>query len=489
MPENLSTECTPKLSAELGYGLRQGILSQWGTLAQSLSSIAPTATPAMVIPLVIAVSGRSSWIAYLLATVGAALVALHINVFARDSSSPGSLYAFVQEELGPWSGTVAGWAVLIAYIGTAAAVTGGVVQYAQGLFGGFFLRPTWATILILASVSIATLLAYENVELSARFMLWAEAVSISLILLLFFFPGHAYHFAWDPSQFSREAFQMPPIRAGLILAIFSFVGFESAAALGAEAAHPLRTIPRAVLGTAVLSGVFFVFSAYTEVAAFGGRLDLLTNSAAPLQLLAQLKGAAWLAPLLTVGAVVSFFACTLACITASARTALLISAHGSLPSPLSWAHDKNRTPHVAVLISGLATAVPAVWLTFRHVSGFDIYGWVGTIATFGFVTAYFLVVAAALVRLQRRKQSNSWNRALGVVTLLFLGWAFAGSLNLGVTGPERLLAPIFFALLLVGVVSGVIFRRTQAKTVTTAAGTAGLATPKTSENYECEENG
>jgi amino acid transporter len=313
-------------------------------------------------------------------------------------------------------------------------------------------------------------------------MLWAEAVSISLILLLFFFPGRAHHIAWDPSQFSREAFRLPPIRAGLILAIFSFVGFESATALGAEAAHPLRTIPRAVLGTALVSGVFFVFSAYTEVAAFGGRLDLLTNSSAPLQLLAQLKGALWLAPLLTVGAVVSFFACTLACITASARTTLLISAHGSLPASFGWAHDKNKTPHIAVLISGLATVIPAVWLTLRHVSGFDIYGWVGTIATFGFVTAYFLVVAAALVRLQRRKRSNSWNRAVGAVTLLLLGWAFVGSLNLGAAGPERLLAPVFLALLLVGAASGAIFRRTQTKVVATTAETAGLTIPKTSEN-------
>jgi amino acid transporter len=469
-----STDSKSTLVGERGYGLRQGILPQWGTLAQSLSSIAPTASPAMVIPLVIAVSGPSSWIVYSLATVGVFLVALHINVFAGSSASPGSLYAFVQDELGSWFGLFAGWAVLIAYIGTASAVTGGVVQYAQGLLGGFLLHPSGSVLLIAVSVVLATALAYRNIEISTHFMLWIEAGSIALIVFLFLYPGHEHRLFWDASQLSHDALRLAPIRAGLILATFSFVGFESATALGTEARSPLRTIPRAVIGTALLCGILFIFSAYAEVAALGGQVDLLANSPAPLHLLAQLKGAAWLAPFLTIGAVVSFFACTLACITASARTALLFSAHGTLPVHLSRAHRTNQTPHVAVVVSGVATLLPAAWLTLRHSSGFDLYGWLGTIATFGFVTAYLLVVLAAIVRLKRQKKLTPWRIAIGNVTLLFLGWAFAGSLNLGAKGPERWLAPIYFTLLLAGVLFGGIFRKLQPQEPRTESLTARL---------------
>jgi len=88
------------------YGLKSNILTQWETLAQSLSSIAPTASPAAVIPLVIAVSGSSSWIAYMIATVGSLLVAFHVNIFASDSVAPGSLYSFVVSELNRWAGLV-----------------------------------------------------------------------------------------------------------------------------------------------------------------------------------------------------------------------------------------------------------------------------------------------------------------------------------------------------------------------------------------------
>lgn len=463
MPVNQSNLSKSTLNSQRGYGLRQGILPQWGTLAQSLSSIAPTASPAMVIPLVVAVSGPSSWLVYLLATIAASLVALHINVFAGTSASPGSLYAFVQQELGFWPGLIAGWAVLIAYVGTASAVTGGIVQYAKGLLAGVLPGSAGGLVLIVFTVLVATALAYRNVELSTRFMLFVEAVSIALILLLFFYPSQTHRIFWDASQFSSEAFQLAPIRGGLILATFSFVGFESATALGGEAHSPLTTIPRAVMSTAILSGVLFVFSTYAEVASFGGKLHVLTESSAPLQLLAQLKGVAWLAPLLTIGAVVSFFACTLACITAAARAALLMSAHGTLPILLSRAHDQNQTPHIAVLASAIGAVLPAVWLTLRHVDGFDLYGWVGTVATFGFVTAYVLVVAAALVRLQRAKQLDWLRTVVGIFTLGFLCWVLVGSLNLDANGSERWLAPIFFVLLASGVLLGIVFRRWRAR--------------------------
>ncbi len=55
------------------------------------------------------------------------------------------------------------------------------------------------------------------------------------------------------------------LREGIVLALFSFVGFESATALGSEARDPLKTIPRAVILTSILGGVFFMICAFVEV--------------------------------------------------------------------------------------------------------------------------------------------------------------------------------------------------------------------------------
>ncbi|HWZ59300.1 MAG TPA: APC family permease, partial [Gemmatimonadaceae bacterium] len=439
---------------------------QWETLAQSLSSIAPTAAPAMVIPLVIGLSGRSAWLSFLVATIGVALVAAHVNVFARDSASPGSLYAFIDAEFGPWAGVITGWALLIAYIGTGAAVTGGVVQYAFGLLSTAA-RPAGAILFIAMAVGLAGALAYRNVELSTRFMLWIECASVATILLLFAFPSHAHRLAWDPTQWTRAAFAGPPIRAGLVLATFAFVGFESAAALGAEARAPLTTIPRAILGTALISGAFFIFCTYAEVGTAGADLAQLTGSQAPLQVIATLKGVSWLGPIVSVGAVISFFACTMACITAAARTALLMGRRGLLPRYLHRTHTHHGTPHTAVVLTALATAAAPVWLTARHVSAYDFYGWLGTIATYGFMTAYLLVVIAAPIRQFRRGTLRAVGIVLSVVSFAFLAAAFVGSINPTAT-PDRWLPVIFATILVVGSAGGLAFRRST-PAVTTAS--------------------
>ena len=78
------TEITPNNSQPLDYGLRREILSPMETLAQSVSTIAPTSSPAATIPLVCALAGNGTWLAYALATAAVLLVALCISRYARQ---------------------------------------------------------------------------------------------------------------------------------------------------------------------------------------------------------------------------------------------------------------------------------------------------------------------------------------------------------------------------------------------------------------------
>jgi amino acid transporter len=83
-------QAAEKTFQKADYGLRRGILSPMETLAQSVSTMAPTTTPAATIPLVCALAGNGTWLAYVLATAAVLLVALCIARYARHSSSPGS---------------------------------------------------------------------------------------------------------------------------------------------------------------------------------------------------------------------------------------------------------------------------------------------------------------------------------------------------------------------------------------------------------------
>src|SRR5229473_1887023 len=102
-------------SQTASYGLRQEVLSPMETLAQSVSTMAPTTTPAATIPLVYTLAGNGTWLAYVLATAAVLLVALCISRYARHSSSPGSLYSYASLTLPPWLGATTAWSLLLAY--------------------------------------------------------------------------------------------------------------------------------------------------------------------------------------------------------------------------------------------------------------------------------------------------------------------------------------------------------------------------------------
>ena len=93
---SLSPQAQPRQTQTKDYGLRREVLSPMETLAQSVSTIAPASTPAATIPLVCALAGNGTWLAYVLATVAILLVAWCVGRFARYSSSPGSLYSYVR---------------------------------------------------------------------------------------------------------------------------------------------------------------------------------------------------------------------------------------------------------------------------------------------------------------------------------------------------------------------------------------------------------
>jgi amino acid transporter len=364
------------------------------TLAQSVSTMAPTTTPAATIPLVCALAGNGTWLAYVLATGAVLLVAWCVSRFARYSASPGSLYTYASNILPPWMAATVAWSLLLAYVATGSSVIGGFYHYGRLLFHESKGHPGSAVFLALTVTIVSIWLAYRDVKISARLMLWIEAVSVSLILAVvaLLLVHHGWHWDWD--QLHLRGMSGSGLRLGLVLALFSYVGFESATTLGSEARNPLGTIPRAVIQSAVLAGAFFTTCAYAEVLGFHVAGQDLGASQAPMYVLSNLGGIPLLGPLIDIGALVSLFAGTLACITAAARVLLLMASNGLAHSSLSGTHARNQTPSRAVIVTGIAAVLPVAILAARSASGLDVYGWMGSLATYGFIVAYALVCLA-----------------------------------------------------------------------------------------------
>src|ERR1700692_2040236 len=247
-------QTVPENITKTDYGLRREILSPMETLAQSGSTMAPTTTPAATIPLVCALAGNGTWLAYVLATIAIFLVALCIARFARHSASPGSLYTYASTTLPRWLSATVAWSLLLAYVATGSSVIGGFYHYANLLLRDATGHVFSAVFLALLVTAVSIWIAWRDVKISARLMLWIEAVSVSFILVVIalVLVRHGWHLDWQ--QLQLRGMSGSGLRLGLVLALFSFVGFESATTLGAEARNPLKTIPRAVIQSALLAG-------------------------------------------------------------------------------------------------------------------------------------------------------------------------------------------------------------------------------------------
>lgn len=407
-------------------GLKKECLSFVEVLAQSISGIAPSATPALVIPLVFATAGNGTWLAYLFAMVVMVLIGANLNQFTKRSASPGSLYEYIVKGLGSSAGVVSGWALVLAYTLTASAVLAGFVNYGNVLlaYAGITVP---AVLIAVAGALSAWFVAYKDIKLSAKIMLYFESLSIVLILALAVVVLVKHGFTLDTSQLSLQGVSPTSIRIGLVLAFFSFTCFESAVSLGDEAKKPLQSIPRVVTVSVIAVGLFFVLLSYTQIQGFAGSATKLNEATAPLSDLATFNGVGFLGPLISIGALVSFWSCFLATLNAGARILFSLGQHGVFNASVGSAHANNKTPHIAITIVALvATAVPSVLILLGN-GLFDIYGWVGTVATYGFLLIYSLIVISVPVYLFHEKELQAKHVILAIATFSVLLIPIVGS--------------------------------------------------------------
>ncbi|MBB5046950.1 amino acid transporter [Rhodopseudomonas rhenobacensis] len=433
--------------------LKRDHLSFADVVAQSVGVIAPSGTPAFVVLGVFATAGNGTWLAYFFATLALLLLSLNINVFASRSASPGALYTFAGQGLGAFWGGIAGWSLVIAYLFTAGAVVAGSINYAlvvlHLVFGEF--AELWpAVALSLAAIGLAFYVAWRSIKLSTRLSLTLEAITVIAILAVVV--GYFIHAgpSIDAAQLRLTDVSRENLQLGLVLAFFSFVGFESATVLGHEAKDPLRVIPRSIIATVAFTGLFFVVSAYVLVAAFQGSATPLDKADAPLSVVASAIGLSYLGPVIAAGVSASFFASALASINAGARVLFLLSRHGIIHSRAGDAHATHSTPHIAVAIASVAVLLLSLPLTLLGVGLLDAFAYLGTLATFGFLVAYILVAVAAPLFLKRRGELRAAHLAVSAASVLLLALPLIGSLYPIPPYPLNLLPYIFVALLAIG---------------------------------------
>ncbi len=265
------------------------------------------------------------------------------------------------------------------------------------------------------------IMAVADIKISQRLAFILESVSVTIILILcsavYVHSGSVI----DTSQLSLKGAGTGGIVVGMVLAIFAFVGFESAGALGQEARHPGRSVPRAILWSCGVVGVFYLIVSYAQVYGFGAAA--FGKATAPLPQLAGAVGLGWLGHFIAIGITCSMFACALACLTAGSRMLLSLGHDGLLPRVFTHTSRHTHAPDVAIwTVAVPMTVVPIAYIAAGSTDTV-LTGEEGTLATYGFMLAYALVALAAPLYLRKigSPKPLAWVLGLlGAVTMVFV---------------------------------------------------------------------
>jgi amino acid transporter len=410
--------------------LRSNCLNFKELLAQNIAVISPTMTAALIVPTMFGTTGAISWLSYAVGAVLVLFVAFSLNQFARRTTNSGSMYSYAMSGLGFGGGAMCGWCCLWAYLFIGLAGTTGFTIFAGKLLEMVHLH-VYPVALFAFCLGSCFYIAYKDIKISTLVTLGLEVFSCTFIILLAFIVLGHHHFAIDTTQFSFKGTSLLTLGMGAVVAIFSLVGFESSTAFGEEAVNPLKTIPRSIIWSLVITAAFFIFITYVEVQGTAGYSTTLDKIDAPLNVLSTMYGVPFLAPILSMGAMASFFALASSCMNAGARVMYAMGRHDFFPQNTSYAHAKHGTPHIALVVMAIVMfSVVTVSYFVLAANGFavlDEFNDAGTMGAFGFVGAYTFIVLAAPAFLKKRGELQAKHIALCVVAMVLLLIPIVGS--------------------------------------------------------------
>jgi amino acid transporter len=390
--------------------LKHGILGLADAFAQSFALLSLALASSLATSFVAADAGAASPWAYIAAGVGSLCLASVIIRFTRRMASAGGVYTYTARGLGPGGGFIAGWLYSWAF----AAGTSFVL-----VISGFFMNEVLAAhasfdlgwfpwfLILLAALAC---LAFLDVRISTRTQLVIGVASVAVILLpLFIVLGKGGDTGVTLEPFNPS--NLPSTHGlflGVVLAFTGYIGFEAAAALGEEAADPLRVIPRAVLAAVVIGVVYYVFLAWVMAVGFGvDHIDRWATNPAALDALAERYAGTWLAVLVDLAVSVGAFVAALAGVNLTARTAFAMAREGGMPRAFAWTHPRFRTPWLAIASALVLTLVLVVVLArIAWNDPFKYFGFVATTATFGILGAYILIALAGLLFFWRSRSTT-----------------------------------------------------------------------------------
>ena len=408
---------TPQSSAK--------VLGIWSCTALVIGNIVGSGV--FLLPASLAPYGIFAIVAWVLTAIGAVTLALTFARLARSLPRSGGPYVYTRAAYGDFAGFWVAWGYWICLWTGVAAIAVAFGSYLKVFVPALEGNTTLSGV---ASLSAVWLLVFVNslglrrasaVQIATTVIKLLPLIAVALIGILWIEPANI------TAPVSSDISPFGAISSAATLALWAFLGLESATIPADAVDRPERTIPRAtVIGTLVCAGVYI---ASTIVLMGVMPRETLASSQAPYADAARMMWGNWAYYAVGAGAIVSCFGALNGWILVTGQFPSAVARDGMFPS-----HFAKLSPRgVPVFAMLVAMVLVTIMLVFNYsgtnslVSIFNFAILLSTLATL--IPYVFCSLAPILLRRTDIQMPPTRPRDRIVMTIAFVYsvWAIYGA--------------------------------------------------------------
>jgi amino acid transporter len=373
--------------------------------------------------------GPAQIVAWLVAGLLAALIALAFVQCAAIDSDVGGSYTYARTAFGPLVGFLAGWAL---YIGEWVALPVfplAFVNYLHRVFPGLTDTPD-----IPVKIALITTVTAVNLFGAKKGARLNDALAVAKLVPLLLLIVLAVAFAIvRPHQVTGHLQPFAPLGwsgfgKAIVPIFWAYAGFELAVLPAGEVRNPKRTLPQGLILGMAIATIFYLLTAFAVVGALPWQDAASSPSPLASAMTAILNGlhgpGAAGAVFMSIGALVSIAGVYEAFTLGVSRLSYALAADGLFPSAFARIHPRFGTPHVGLAFQAAFAIVGSIF--------FDLRGLI-TIAVFFLGISYVLTALAALRLVARQPDQALHVPGLRIGLML----AAASGLYLATQAPPR----------------------------------------------------
>ena len=345
-------------------------------------------------------------------------IAASLGELASAYPTAGALYHWSSILGGRGAGWLTAWLNTLGQFAITAGIDFGLAKFVGAMFGWEERQDRQAIVLICAAILFThAALNHLGVRLVARLndlSAWVHVAGVALLVgALALFAPH------QPASFLVQRHGSGyDFAIGLLLACWTFTGYDASAHVSEETHDPSRNAPWGMVLAVLVSGI----AGYAMLLAVTLSIsDLPAAVAAENPFIFVLRGALGGAAgnALVLVAMAAMWFCGLSSVTSNSRMLFAFARDGGLPfsRALADVSPRFRSPQVAIWTSAAMALAVALW------SG--TYEVMVALSTLALYASYGLPVLLALRSRERRRGPWSLGRASRPVNALAVAWVLA----------------------------------------------------------------